>query len=86
MSTGENQFWRVRFYANEDDYRPIKWPPPGPFWCSGYGDGRAILIAWVPNKKDLKEYWPEAEVDEWSDFRQPIRFTDRFQQPDWWKP
>jgi hypothetical protein len=31
---------RYRFHANADDYRPVKFPPPGPYWCSGYlGDG-----------------------------------------------
>jgi len=87
VSTGKNQFWRVRFYEkNVEDFRPLKFPPPGPYWCSGYGDNKAILIAWLPNKEDLTKYWPDAEVDEWSDGRSPIMFTDRFPKPDWWKP
>lgn len=82
----ENKYWRVRFYSTEEDPRPIKFPPPGPFWVSGYtGDYKAILIAWLPKKSDLKEFWPEAEVDEWDD-PTPITFSGRFPKPEWWKP
>ena len=79
------KYWRVRFYSDADDFRPLKFPPPGPWWCSGYDSkGRAILIAYLPNKRDLKRLWPEAEVDEWYG-KMPIKFSERFPAPDYWK-
>jgi hypothetical protein len=80
----EEKYWRVRFYANADDYRPVKFPPPGPYWCSGYTDDSSVMIAYLPKKSDLHEYWPEALVDEWYG-QEPIEFTDRFSKPDWWR-
>jgi len=68
----------MRFEANESDYRAIKWPPPGPYWCSGYlcGEvGAAIVIAFIPlddstpardrcilAEKIILEFWPEAKT------------------------
>lgn len=70
-----------------NDPRPITFPPPGPYWISGYvGEEleEAILIAYLPNKSDLKKYWPEAKAVEWSSQQTPIEFTSRFPQPTWW--
>ena len=76
---------RYRFHAYEADYRPVKFPPPGPYWCSGYGDGYAILIAWLPESANLLEWWPEAaEVDETAEG--PPEYTSRFPKPDWYEP
>lgn len=71
------KWMRLRFEANEADYRPIKWPPPGPYWCSGYlcgAVGAAIVIAFIPlddstlakdlcstAEKIVMEFWPEAK-------------------------
>jgi hypothetical protein len=71
------KWMRLRFEANEDDYRPIKWPPPGPYWCSGYLCGKvgaAIVIALIPlddstpeddshsvAEKIVMEFWSEAK-------------------------
>lgn len=74
---------RYRFHANEDDYRPILWPPLGPYWCSGYGDGYSIVIAYLPKDANLFDYWPEADnID--SEERDEITFSDRFAKPSWW--
>ena len=60
----DSKWMRVRFHANEGDYRPIKWPPPGPYWCSGEGDDYSIIVAYVRTQKQIKEFWPEAsEID-----------------------
>lgn len=80
----ENTQWlRVRFKANLDDYRPIKWPPVGPYWCSGYGETHAIVIAYVRSLDQIIEYWPEAidlDAEEYAE----IKFSDRFPKPQWW--
>jgi hypothetical protein len=79
---------RIRFRANEDDYRPVIWPPIGPYWCSGQGNGYSIVVAYMPHGStdaDLKKYWPEAsEIDRMSEGT-TLTFSDRFAEPDWWK-
>lgn len=76
---------RARFRANYDDWRPVKWPPIGPCWCSGVAgdESYSIVIAYVQNEDQVREFWPEAtHIDpEESDH---IVFTDRFARPDWW--
>jgi hypothetical protein len=48
------KWMRMRFHANADDYRAIKRPPPGPYWCSGQGgwdeDGTSfsVVVAFIP--------------------------------------
>jgi hypothetical protein len=86
---------RFRFTQPTEDYRPVKFPPPGPFWCSGsHGDESGwVLIAYIPIKDGqsendcvdaLHEYWPEAfNID--GESRGDITFTDRFPKPEWWK-
>lgn len=76
---------RARFHADADDYRPIKWPPVGPYWYSGYAlDGSYIVvIAYVRNIEQVREYWPEADEIRFSE-ESEIRFTERFPKPEWW--
>ena len=85
LENNMNSNWlRCRFRANKDDYRCIKWPPPGPYWCTGYGEGYSIVVAYVRNIDQVKEFWPEADdID--SDERSEITYTDRFPKPDWYK-
>jgi len=78
-------WYRCRFKANEDDYRPVKWPPPGPYWCSGFGDGYNIVIAYVRSLPEVLEFWPEADDVEHTE-ESEIKFSDRFPKPDWWNP
>ena len=76
----------VRFHANEADWRPVKFPPPGPCWCTGYGDGYATVVAWLPKKgwrKLLKEHWPEATNIDMEDRPEGPQFSGRFPKPDW---
>jgi hypothetical protein len=87
---------RIRFLANADDYRPIKWPYPHPFWCSGYGGfnkdweaGFAIVIAYADNVDQVKEFWPEAQFPEEQSFiqeKEKYEFSGRFPCPEWFKP
>ena len=78
---------RVRFQANKDDPRPVTFPPPGPFWVTGYGDSYAIVVAYVRELEEVEKFWPETKGQEFS-FIQPrdeITFTDRFAEPEWWR-
>jgi hypothetical protein len=80
---------RHRFHANPIDPRPVIFPPPGPYWCSGYGGeaGKefryATLVAYLPPDVPVTDYWPEAEQIT-SEERDAIRFTDRFPRPEWY--
>lgn len=75
---------RYRFHASEEDNRPVKWPPLGPWWETGVGDGYTTVVAYLPPDADLKEYWPEADNIDYEE-REEITFTSRFPRPDWWK-
>lgn len=74
---------RCRFHANEDDPRPVSWPPPGPYWCTGYGEDHSVIVAYVRSFGQVKQYWPEATEIE-SDECDKIEYSDRFQKPDWY--
>lgn len=76
---------RSRFKADYDDWRPVKWPPPGPCWCTGYAgdESGSIVVAYLENEDQVREFWPEATNIESSD-ADKIKFTDRFERPDWW--
>ena len=79
-------FKRYRFTTKEADYRPVKFPPPGPWWCTGYDSSdNAILVCYLPSKVDLKEYWPEAENIDYTEEEQ-IVYTSRFPKPKWYDP
>lgn len=81
---GDAAAWlRVRFAVDVKDYRPIKWPPVGPYWCSGVGPKGWTLIAYVRTLDQITEYWPEA-VDLDPQECDSIVFTDRFPKPTWW--
>lgn len=77
---------RARFKAGFEDYRPVNWPPPGPYWCTGYAgdESHSIVVAYADNEGQIREFWPEAkdigaqEVTEYT-------FTGRFPKPDWWE-
>lgn len=86
------QWERVRFLTTSEDYRPVVFPPPGPWWCSGSGltsDGKDcfIIVAFLPVGVPISSYWPEGQEPEDVRFRYrvaDITFTDRFPKPDWW--
>lgn len=76
---------RHRFHANEDDPRPVKFPPPGPWWHTGSGDGYSTVVAYLPPGVDVTsdDLWPEAaEID--SEGCEEIMYTSRFPRPSWW--
>lgn len=77
---------RVRFIveAAEDDYRPVKFPPPGPYWCTGWAPNGTIIVAYLETEDQIKEYWPDVIEISFIQEREDITFTDRFPKPDWW--
>ena len=75
---------RARFKANEDDYRPIKWPIKHPYWCTGYGEGYSVVVAYADNEKQIKKLWPEAKDIEFTE-ESEYSFSDRFPKPDWFE-
>jgi hypothetical protein len=78
---------RLRFRANLNDSRPVKWPPIGPYWCSGFNEDHSIMVAYFPHgtsDKIIKEYWPEASGIERMQENVPLSFSDRFPKPKWW--
>lgn len=77
-------WYRCRFHANPDDYRPVTFPPPGPYWCSGSGDGYSIVIAYFEDPERITEFWPEATEIDVDDGCDTMLFTDRFPKPEWW--
>lgn len=81
------QAWvRLRFCTRADDWRPLRFPPPGPYWNSGYGDDYNIMVAYFPLNEEptLMEYWPDAyEIDMTLECGK-IRFSKRFPRPEWW--
>lgn len=79
--------YRFRFRVPGDDPRPFKFPPVGPFWCTGYGEDYCIVVAYAPDEETLtrKDHWPDAESIDQGEFEDPIQFNSRFQKPEWWE-
>lgn len=76
-------FVRHRFHARESDPRPVTFPPPGPYWVTGYGDDYAVVVAYLPPGVAVTTFWPEASnID--SEEVSEILFTERFPKPTWW--
>ena len=79
---------RYRFTLKHADPRPVKFPPPGPYWVTGYapdrrGDEWPILVAYLPVDGQIHDWWPEAEQVDTTEEAE-ITFTDRFPKPSWW--
>lgn len=81
----EKHWIRYRFHANAEDWRPVTFPPPGPYWCSGEaGDGSyAIIVAYLPSGVPLPDFWPEADQVTSQRARGGIVYSSRFPKPDW---
>lgn len=88
MKPDTKKWDRIRIFANLEDYRPVLWPPLGPYWCSGFNDKHSVVVAYVPHGTSLKEvqrYWPEVrEVDTMQE-RIDLEFSSRFPKPEWYK-
>lgn len=73
---------RARFKANADDFRPVVWPVKHPYWCTGYGDDYAVIVAYADDEAEVKRNWPEADDIE-AEVVTDYVFTDRFPPPHW---
>lgn len=72
---------RYRFYTKAiKDYRPLIFNPKYPWWCSGFGDKHAVIVAYLPEHEDLYEYWDDAYNVEYSE-HDKIEFSSRFPKP-----
>lgn len=75
---------RYRFRIPGSDGRPVVFPPPGPFWITGYGDDDTVVVAYC-TAGQIKLFWPDAfDIDDGGE--QEISFSSRFPQPAWWTP
>lgn len=87
MPTKENiMIWRRYRFTTRfvDDYRPLIFNPKYPFWCSGYGDETATIIAWLPADEDLLKYWDDADDIDYTEHSE-IKFSDRFPRPSYFE-
>ncbi|NDV50401.1 hypothetical protein [Salipiger sp. PrR003] len=78
-----HRFW---FLISDDDYRPMAWPPSGPYWNSGFVGDKFVVVAYAPDLETLTNdaHWPDAEeIDDLGE--KQITFTDRFPEPEWWR-
>lgn len=80
----KKHFRRYRFKTYADDFRPIVFNPSFPWWCSGYGDGYAVIIAFLPRDEPLSKYWDDAFDVEFTEEKE-ITFSPRFPQPKWFR-
>jgi len=71
---------RVRFRADLDDPRPVIVPPPGPWWCTGWGE----VVAYVRPGQDIRRWWPEAEGETDLAVVETVVFSSRFPAPKGW--
>lgn len=78
---------RHRFHANGEDSRPVRFPPPGPWWESGFAfdESYSIVIAYLPEGEAVTEWWPEATEIDSAEPVDRITYTERFPKPEWWK-
>lgn len=80
---------RIRFRANIEDPRPVKWPVKHPYWVTGEsayagddGTAYATVVSYADDEQYIRDHWPEAthlEVQE----RVEYTFTSRFPKPEW---
>lgn len=79
-------FERHRFKTDPDDSRPVAFPPPGPWWRTGYTAGieHAIVVAYLPKGEPLATWWPDAVEVETEEVAE-IVYSSRFPRPDWFK-
>lgn len=73
--------YRFKTYS-VDDYRPLVFNPKYPWWCSGYGEDCAVIVAYLPKGEPLEKYWDDAfDIDQTEE--KEITFTSRFAKPDY---
>lgn len=76
----KGKWLRVRFQSSES--RPCRAPPPGPYWCWGFGS--YTIIAYVSKLSQVEAYWPEADHIQVLNEGVDIEYSDDFPKPEWW--
>lgn len=88
LPEGRSTINRYRLYVNNSDYRPMFYPPPHPWWCSGQTMNEAIIISYAGDETEVKALWPELNSPQYKidscDKKDRYSFSSRFQPPDWW--
>lgn len=74
---------RYRFKTRAvDDYRPLIFNEKYPWWCTGFNDDCAVIIAYLPCGEDLYKYWDDAfNIDH--TLHNEIEFSSRFPKPNY---
>ena len=88
----ERTWIRFEFLTKGYESRPVKTPPPGPWWEVGHGLRFVDVVAYIPLRNStpeaaealLREYWPDVEIID-SQVRDRIRFNSQYSCPSWWK-
>lgn len=75
---------RARFKTNAEDYRPVLWPITHPYWCTGYTEDKAVIVAYADDEAEIKRLWPDAEnIDVLNANATEYTFSTRFARPSW---
>ena len=78
---------RYRFKTKSvEDCRPLRDTAEigMPWWCTGYGDGYAVIVCYLPEWVNLRYYWDDA-FDVTQEHQDEIIYTSRFPMPAWLK-
>lgn len=78
---------RYRFKTKSvEDCRPLRDMADikMPWWCTGFGDGYAVIVCYLPEWVSLKYYWDDA-YDISQEHSNEITYTSRFPKPAWLK-
>jgi len=80
-----NQKWVLcNFKSPAEDFRPMGFPPPGPYWCAGLDSDECWdIVAYVRKPKEVSMYWPEA-FDIVTEVVDKIEYSDSRPRPEWW--
>ena len=86
MASEKQLVWYRFKTASVDDYRPqVDMKEIGmPWWCTGWAaDGSyAIIVCYLPEDDALSKYWSDAhDID--MEYRDEIKYTERFPKPKW---
>lgn len=93
-NTTIRRFW-LSWEEKSDDHRPLTYPPNEAiigWWCSGYGDDYATIVAWVEAVDEdaaraaVAKDWPESASSEWrfcEEVERGWRPGDRFPLSTW---
>ena len=79
-----NLMWYRFKTKSVEDYRPLvdMKDIQMPWWCTGSGYDYVIIVCYLPKNEELEKYWDDAYDVEEKPVSE-IKYTDRFQKPEW---